>query len=82
MGAVKNAIQRDGLDPDEIDLDPEKALTCQLPPPQQSPDPSLNIDPAFDKYFKMLNVVRQQFTRMLIYFSNLEYMSLILLCVK
>jgi hypothetical protein len=30
MGAVKNAFQRDGLDPSIMDLDPEKSVASQL----------------------------------------------------
>ena len=30
LGAVKNAMQRDGLDPSIMDLDPEKSVTSQL----------------------------------------------------
>ena len=32
MGAVKNAMQRDELDPTIMDLDPEKSLESQRPP--------------------------------------------------
>ena len=35
MGAVKNAMQRDGLDPTILDLDPEKSLECQRPSREQ-----------------------------------------------
>ena len=30
VGAVKNALQRDGLDPSIMDLDPEKSVAIQL----------------------------------------------------
>ena len=35
MGAVKNAMQRDGLDPTILDLDPEKSLESQRPSGEQ-----------------------------------------------
>lgn len=55
MGAVKNAMQRDGLDPNIMDLDPEKSLSSQL----RSDDdgPPLKEDPKYSKYFKMLKMV-------------------------
>ena len=52
MGAVKNAVQRDQQDPTIMDLDPEKSFESQRPPEEE------DIDPAFEKYFKMLKVVR------------------------
>ena len=35
MGAVKNAMQRDGIDPTILDLDPEKSLGSQRPSGEQ-----------------------------------------------
>ena len=35
MGAVKNAMQRDGLDPTILDLDPDKSLESQRPSREQ-----------------------------------------------
>ena len=43
MGAVKNAIQRDELDPTIMDLDPEKSLESQRP--QQAKEESSNDQP-------------------------------------
>ena len=34
MGAVKNAMQRDGIDPTILDLDPQKSLESQRPSEQ------------------------------------------------
>merc|ERR1711966_446215 len=53
-GAVKNAMERDGLDPSIIDLDPEKSVASQ----QESIDdgPPLKEDPTYTKYFKMFKM--------------------------
>ena len=61
MGAVKNAMIRDQQDPTIMDLDPEKSLESQRPPPKDNvadAAPPLNQDPAYSKYFKMLKMVR------------------------
>ena len=60
MGAVKNAMQRDGLDPDIMDLDPEKSVASQLKKDEDEEDdgPPLKEDPQYQKYFKMLKMVR------------------------
>ena len=59
MGAVKNALQRDGLDPGVMDLDPEKSLKSQTEGDKAKEDdgPPLKEDPKFTKYFKMLKMV-------------------------
>ena len=57
MGAVKNALQRDGKDPGIMDLDPEKSLASQMKnETDKGNDPPLKEDPEYVKYFKMLNV--------------------------
>jgi len=57
-GAVKNAMQRDGLNPDIMDLDPEKSVASQLNKNDEEEDdgPPLKDDPAYSKYFKMLKM--------------------------
>ncbi|KAL7542696.1 hypothetical protein ACHAXR_011993, partial [Thalassiosira sp. AJA248-18] len=55
MGAVKNAIQRDGLDPSMMDLDPEKSIASQLKT-EEDDGPPLKEDPKYSKYFKMLKM--------------------------
>jgi hypothetical protein len=53
-GAVRNAMQRDGVDTSVLDLDPEKSLKSQT---KSIPDDVIDIpiedDPTFQKYFKM-----------------------------
>jgi len=57
MGAVKNALVRDGKDPSIMDLDPEKSLKSQLEGDDVEDDgPPLKDDPEFAKYFKMLKM--------------------------
>jgi hypothetical protein len=60
MGAVQNAMQRDGLDPSVMSLDPEKTLASQLENNESSIDKGtpLKDDPTYSKYFKMLKMVR------------------------
>jgi hypothetical protein len=57
MGAVQNAMQRDGLDPTIMDLDHNKSVASQR---KEDVDdgPPLNQDPLYQKYFKMLKMVR------------------------
>ena len=59
MGAVKNAMQRDELDPTIMDLDHDKSLDSQRPSKIDKVDdgPPLNEDPKYQKYFKMLKMV-------------------------
>jgi hypothetical protein len=65
MAAVRNAMQRDEIDPTILDLDPEKSLESQRPTlavPQQDPvvkidDSSLKDNPNLAKYHKMLKMV-------------------------
>lgn len=59
MDAVKNAMQRDEQDPAIMDLDPDESLESQRPLETSGvDDPPLNKDPAYEKYFKMLKMVR------------------------
>uniref|UniRef100_A0A7S4RCB9 Uncharacterized protein n=1 Tax=Ditylum brightwellii TaxID=49249 RepID=A0A7S4RCB9_9STRA len=62
MGAVQNALQRDGKDPSIMDLDPEKSLKSQLKKDddddeeEEDTGPPLKEDPEYEKYFKMLKM--------------------------
>ena len=59
MGAVQNAMQRDGLDPSIMDLDHNKSVASQLKKEEEEDDgPPLKEDPKYQKYFKMLKMVR------------------------
>merc|ERR1712194_707382 len=58
LGAVQNAMQRDGIDPSIMDLDPEKSVASQLDTKEEPVDdgPPLKDDPTYVKYFKMLKM--------------------------
>ena len=60
MGAVKNAMTRDGLDPDIMDLDHDKSVASQMKGDDNDADdgPPLKEDEKYQKYFKMLKMVR------------------------
>jgi len=62
MGAVKNAMTRDGLDPDIMDLDHDKSVASQIEVDDDDDDaddgPPLKEDEKYQKYFKMLKMVR------------------------
>lgn len=50
MGAVKNALQRDGLEPSILDLDPERSVNSQLKDKKKEnvdEDPPLKDDPTY-----------------------------------
>ncbi len=50
MGAVKNALQRDGLDPSIMDFDPGRSLVSQLQAEvneKVDTDPPLKDDPMY-----------------------------------
>jgi hypothetical protein len=55
-GAVQNALQRDGLDPSIMDLDPDVSVRSQIGKEKDN-DPPLKDDPKYSKYFKMLSMV-------------------------
>ena len=58
MGAVQNAMQRDGLDPAIMDLDHDKSVASQMKGDDDVDDgPPLKEDPKYEKYFKMLKMV-------------------------
>jgi hypothetical protein len=54
MGAVKNAMQRDGLDPTILDLDPEKSLESQRPSEQEKEIEDTNTNSTEDEPTKEL----------------------------
>ena len=58
--AVQHAMTRYQLDPEVMDLDPEKSLKSQLKKVDApaNNDPPLKEDPKFQKYFNMLKMVR------------------------
>lgn len=73
MGAVQNALQRDGLDPSIMELDPEKSVASQLKK-EEADGPPLKDDPKYQKYFKMLKMV----SKFQMQPSFFEFVSLIL----
>jgi hypothetical protein len=52
MGAVQNAMQRDGLDPSIMDLDHTKPVATQTKKGEKG-EPPLKEDPNYQKYFKV-----------------------------
>jgi hypothetical protein len=68
MGAVQNAMQRDGLDPTIMDLDHNKSVASQLKK-EEDDEPPLKEDPKYQKYFKVrcfvaLNWCKLEFTHL------------------
>jgi hypothetical protein len=57
MGAVQNAMTRDGLDPAIMDLDHDKSVASQMDVELVDKGPPLKEDPKYEKYFKMLKMV-------------------------
>ena len=58
MGAVKNAMTRDGLDPAIMDLDHDKSVASQMKDDDDVDDgPPLKEDEKYQKYFNMLKMV-------------------------
>ena len=61
MGAVQNALQRDGKDPTIMDLDPNQSVEFQRRPKKTDAEEvdtgvPLKDDPEYQKYFKMLKM--------------------------
>ena len=73
MGAVKNAMTRDGLDPGIMDLDHDKSVASQMSVELVDKGPPLKEDEKYQKYFKMLKMVRVSFDNFhcLLYFLSL-----------
>ena len=57
IGAVQNAMTRDGLDPAIMDLDHDKSVASQMNVELVDKGPPLKEDPKYQKYFKMLKMV-------------------------
>ena len=73
MGAVKNAMTRDGLDPAIMDLDHDKSVASQMKGDDDDVDdgPPLKADEKYQKYFKMLKMVRV--TKLYIFVSSCNH---------
>ena len=58
IGAVKNALSRDGKDPSIRDLDPNKSIKFQLGGQAEEKDTGVPLknDMEYSKYFKMLGM--------------------------
>jgi hypothetical protein len=57
-GAVRQALQKEGKDPDIADMDPDKSLSSQQKskPEDDVADSPLQDDPEYAKFFKMLKM--------------------------
>ena len=67
MGAVQNAMQRDGLDPTIMDLDHDKSVASQLKSDKEE-CPPLKEDPKYQKYFKVSSVFVYAFVCIVIFY--------------
>ena len=60
LGAVRQALQKEGKDPDIAEMDPNKSLSSQQKAkpkqPEKPSDPPLKEDPEYMKFFKMLKM--------------------------
>mmetsp|Transcript_9298 Transcript_9298/g.18757 ORF Transcript_9298/g.18757 Transcript_9298/m.18757 type:complete len:1807 (+) Transcript_9298:262-5682(+) len=57
LGAVRQALQKEGKDPDIAEMDPNKSLSSQQKAKPEVPaDPPLQEDPEYMKFFKMLKM--------------------------
>lgn len=60
--SVKHAMSRDNLDPSVLDLDQSKSVESQLKKETKGDaGPILRDDPVYQKYFKMIKMVRYFF---------------------
>ena len=65
-GAVRQALQKEGKDPNIVDMDPEKSYASQVKKDKVKEEkkdsaakgPALKDDPEYTKFFKMLKVSR------------------------
>jgi len=55
-GAIRNAMERDGVDSSILDLDPEMSLQAQRGSNDEEKDVPLQDDPEWSKYFKMIKM--------------------------
>ena len=55
MGHVRQALQKEGKDPNILDMDPEKSYVSQVKKDGDEKDagPPLKDDPEFSKFFKV-----------------------------
>jgi hypothetical protein len=55
IGAVPQALQKEGKDPNILDMDPEKSYASQVKKDGAKKDdgPPLKDDPEFSKFFKV-----------------------------
>ena len=57
IGAVRQALQKEGKDPNIIDMDPTKSFASQkgigFGSDDKAADPALKDDPEFSKFFKV-----------------------------
>ena len=69
---MKNAIQRDGLDPSIMDLDPEKSIASQLNIEEEPVDdgPPLKEDPTYVKVNAGVNICFLMKVTWLIFFIS------------
>jgi hypothetical protein len=56
VGAVRNAMERDGIDPSVLELNPDKSLEAQQKLNDEDNFIPLKDDPEWSKYFKMLSM--------------------------
>jgi hypothetical protein len=62
IGAVKNAVQRDGKDPNIMDLDPNKSIKSQIGGGEEKDNgPPLKDDPDYEKVSCMSLVFRHDY---------------------
>lgn len=54
-------MQRDGIDPNIMDLDHQKSVSSQMK--SDADEPPLKEDPKYSKYFKMLKMVSPNLLR-------------------
>ena len=61
MDVVKHAMKRDGMNPSIMDLDLDKSLKSQQSPKinEMEDEPPLKEDEKYEKYFRMLKMVRR-----------------------
>ena len=64
-GAVRQALQKEGKNPNVVDMDPEKSYASQVKKDDKAKEeekdsaiegPALKDDPEYTKFFKMLKV--------------------------
>ncbi len=57
LGAVRQALQKEGKDPDIAEMDPNKSLSSQQKAkpkqPEKPSDPPLKEDPEYMKFFRI-----------------------------